>query len=313
MRKVLHKYSFLLIFFFSVFGVIAQEAEYGMASYYGDEFHGGETASGERYDKDELTAAHKTLPFGTRVRVTRLDNKKFVDVRINDKGPYLKGRIIDLSGKAASTLGMRTDGVAEVKVDILGKGGKVITKDKKTSTTSTAATKTTAQPKKSSSTKPIPPRVIPKTTEVPSEVFTPKGKDKQEKVTKRSTAKKSTAKSKARTVANKPAVDDDFKLVTTKNLKSYGLYKIELASPKNPGYGVQIASLSSYANVLKQVATLQGKWFKNILMSIESGTANEPLYKVILGPFPDQETAESYKRHAKKKGVKGFVVSLEDY
>ena len=311
MREVLHKYSFLLIFFFSVFSVMAQEAEYGMASYYGDEFHGGETASGERYDKDELTAAHKTLPFGTRVRVTRLDTKKFVDVRINDKGPYLKGRIIDLSGKAASTLGMRADGVAEVKVDILGKGGKVITKDKKTNTASTATTSTTTKTKKSSTSKPIPPRVIPKATEVPSEVFTPKGKDK--KVTKKSTTKKSTTKSKARTVSNKPAAEEDFKLVTTKNLKSYGLYKIELASPKNPGYGVQIASLSNYANVLKQVATLQGKWFKNILMSIEPGPANEPLYKVILGPFPDQETAESYKRHAKKKGVKGFVVSLEDY
>ena len=103
MRKLKH---FLLLFFlsFCVVALNAQAEEYGLASQYGDEFDGSATASGQAYDKNKLTAAHKTLPMGTRVRVTRLDTKKSVVVRINDRGPYIKGRIIDLSGRASAAL-----------------------------------------------------------------------------------------------------------------------------------------------------------------------------------------------------------------
>ena len=88
-------------------------------------------------------------------------------------------------------------------------------------------------------------------------------------------------------------------------------YKIELQKPKNTGFGVQVASLSNYENVLKQVADLQGKWFNNILLNIERGNNGKLLYKVILGPFPDLSSAQNYQKNAKKKGVKGFVTSLE--
>src|SRR5688500_2730559 len=77
----------------------------GGASFYGASFEGRRTASGERFDPDELTAAHPTLPFGTRVRVTNLGNDKTVVVRINDRGPYRRGRIIDVSYRAARKLG----------------------------------------------------------------------------------------------------------------------------------------------------------------------------------------------------------------
>ena len=86
MRFLMHNLLFVT-FLLVCTGVIAQESEYGLASYYGDEFHGSETASGERYDKDALTAAHKTLPMGTRVRVTRMDNKKSDGRVISSKCP----------------------------------------------------------------------------------------------------------------------------------------------------------------------------------------------------------------------------------
>lgn len=89
----------------------------GMASYYGKEFHGRKTASGEIYDMYKLTAAHRTLPFGTRVKVINLENGRSVVVRINDRGPFEKGRIIDLSFEAARRVGI--GGTAKVKLVIL--------------------------------------------------------------------------------------------------------------------------------------------------------------------------------------------------
>ena len=93
----------------------------GKASYYGARHHGNKTASGERFDQYALTAAHRSLPFGTRVRVTNLRNDKQVVVRINDRGPYARGRIIDLSYKAAEQLDMLRDGVVPVRVEQLAK------------------------------------------------------------------------------------------------------------------------------------------------------------------------------------------------
>lgn len=90
----------------------------GLASVYGKHFNGQPTASGERYDSRALTAAHRTLPMGTRIRVTNLENGKSVRVRINDRGPHVRGRIVDLSSSAAAALGFNT-GVARVRIDIL--------------------------------------------------------------------------------------------------------------------------------------------------------------------------------------------------
>jgi rare lipoprotein A len=89
----------------------------GRASWYGRKFHGRRTASGERYDMNALTAAHKTLPLAAYVRVTNSANSKSVVVRINDRGPYARGRVIDLSYAAARMLGLQHSGVARVKIE----------------------------------------------------------------------------------------------------------------------------------------------------------------------------------------------------
>jgi rare lipoprotein A len=91
--------------------------EEGIAAYYATAFHGRRTASGSIYDERDLTAAHRTLPFGTCVRVTRLENGKDVVVTINDRGPFTKGRVIDLSREAARRLDLIRDGIARVRVE----------------------------------------------------------------------------------------------------------------------------------------------------------------------------------------------------
>jgi rare lipoprotein A len=88
----------------------------GKASYYADKFNGRKTASGEKFRNSKKTAAHKTLPFGTKVKVTNLKNGKSVKVRINDRGPFVAGRIIDLSKKAARKIDMDKEGVGTVKI-----------------------------------------------------------------------------------------------------------------------------------------------------------------------------------------------------
>ena len=91
----------------------------GVVSWYGDKFHGRKTASGERYDKHELTAAHKSLPFGTKVKVTNIRNGKSVVVEINDRGPYAKSRVLDLSQAAFSEIGHTNTGVMQVEYEII--------------------------------------------------------------------------------------------------------------------------------------------------------------------------------------------------
>ena len=122
--KILFKIVILNLIFVTALSAQAKE-ERGVANYYHDKYQGRKTASGELYDKNKLTAAHKTLPFGSIVRVTRLDNKKSVQVKINDRGPYLKGVIIDLSRRAAEQLDLITIGEAHVKIEVL-KGATVV-------------------------------------------------------------------------------------------------------------------------------------------------------------------------------------------
>lgn len=93
--------------------------ETGVASWYGGKFHGRKTASGEKYNQNKMTAAHKTLPFGTKVRVKNLENGKTAVVRINDRGPFKKGRVIDLSKAAAKKLDITKTGTAKVRIKVM--------------------------------------------------------------------------------------------------------------------------------------------------------------------------------------------------
>lgn len=112
--------KFLRILLLSLLFSSAGTAEYGITSHYSVRSNGGRhTASGDVLDDDSMTAAHPKLPFGTEVRVTRLRTGESVIVKINNRGPYVKGRIIDLSQAAAKALGILKDGIAKVKVEVL--------------------------------------------------------------------------------------------------------------------------------------------------------------------------------------------------
>src|SRR5438552_1255693 len=99
---------------------ITDGVQVGVASWYGPGFHGNRTANGEIYDQYELTAAHPSLPLGTRVMVTNLENGRAVQVRVNDRGPFVDGRAIDLSYAAARTIGMVGPGTVRVRIEVLG-------------------------------------------------------------------------------------------------------------------------------------------------------------------------------------------------
>ena len=127
--KEMHKYTMRP---YSVFGItyypfvakIGDDFD-GIASWYGPDFHSKKTSNGEIYDMYDMTAAHKTLPMNTVVKVENLENVKSIIVRINDRGPFVKGRIIDLSNKAAHEIDMVRRGTAKVKVSVLGYNGEI--------------------------------------------------------------------------------------------------------------------------------------------------------------------------------------------
>src|SRR2546426_10417523 len=98
---------------------ITDGVQVGVASWYGPGFHGNRTANGEIYNQYELTAAHPTLPLGTRVMVTNRNTRQSVEVRINDRGPFVGGRVIDLSYAAARSIGISQPGTAPVRIEVL--------------------------------------------------------------------------------------------------------------------------------------------------------------------------------------------------
>lgn len=117
----MRKTVFSIVFAVVTASLFAQ-TQTGKASFYADKFEGRPTASGEKYKHSKLTAAHKTLPFGTKVRVTNTANNQSVDVVINDRGPYVDGRVIDLSKSAAEKLGFVNLGLADVKIEVIDAG-----------------------------------------------------------------------------------------------------------------------------------------------------------------------------------------------
>lgn len=115
--------KFFLVLAMAVLPLVGQaQSQKGKASFYADKFEGRPTASGEKYRHNKLTAAHRTLPFGTKVKVTNVANNKSVTVRVNDRGPYAKGRVIDLSKSAAKALGFINQGLADVRIAVVDPG-----------------------------------------------------------------------------------------------------------------------------------------------------------------------------------------------
>ncbi len=278
--------------FFLLLSTLLTAQEFGLASYYADSFEGISTASGEAYDKTKFTCAHNSYPFGTTLKITRLDNKKSVRVRVNDRGPFIKGRVVDLSRAAAEQLDLIRAGTAQVRVDVADGAPSAPT----TADTSTKSGGTTTKPK------PQPSK--PASTKRPS-TYVDNNVPKDKPVPRKTSTKPSTTKAKA--------FDSSIDNRTAKSYNKYGLYQIQINKPKSRGFGVQVASFASYDNVMNKVAQLQGKWFDEIFVKSEPGKNGQPVYKVVLGNFDNQAAAENYKKNLRNKhSVKGFVINLDE-
>lgn len=252
-----------------------QAEEYGKAGYYANSLHGRKTASGEKYDKDALTCAHKTLAFGTKVRVTRLDTKQSVVVRVNDRGPYKSGFVVDLSRAAAEEIDLIKAGVVRVKVEVL---------EDETLTPVQHSTTTPSKTAKGA-----------KTVTVPG----------------KSSARSLAAKSSAPVTYS---TDDPVPASAAKGAKDTDLYKVDIKQSEKKGFGVQVGTLYDADNVLPIVTKLQKQWPGKVLVDVEADDANnQTTYRVLIGPQNTKAAAEEVQRTAARQGYKRcFVVALNE-
>lgn len=278
----------------SSFAQGASTEELGKAGYYANALHGRNTASGEKYNKEALTCAHKSLPFGTKVRVTRLDNNKSVIVKVNDRGPYIEGYIVDVSRRAAEELGMIRDGVVKVKIEVVEKASAAETAAKVPAAKGVSkSTEKVSRPEARSAKGTEKPELLmaytPKTAKVAPEAST-----------------KTVATAKPKVAALKPATEK-------KDVKTSNLYKVDIKNPAKKGYAIQLVTLNNASNAFREVANLQEKWPGKVLVNVETAEDESVLYKILEGPFTDRKSAEKGMKDAVKKGYsKCFVVDLSE-
>ncbi len=272
---------------FSSFKLLREE--YGKVGYYSDTLHGRKTASGEKYDKNLLTCAHKTLPFGTLVRITRLDNKLSLVARVNDRGPYRDGYIVEVSRRGAEELDLIKAGSAKVKLEVIEKPS-----EESAETVNLGAAAKSVRPNAADV------RATGTEATRPAQYSTPAS-------TKPTSATKSPATASGA---------DATKLPAAKSPAAAGgneVYQIDVQKPAKTGFGVQVSTLYNAPNVFPEVSKLQKYWPGKVMVSMQpmpEATENT-VYKLILGPFTDRAMADKIRVEAAKKGYpKCFVVDL---
>ena len=256
------------------------DTQSGLASYYSTEYDGAETAYGVVYDKTELVAAHKTYPYNSTVQVRNEDNDRTVTVRIIDKGPFIRGRIIELSEQAARDLGMYGERTAPVEVTLLS---------------------TPDQPNVGPPTAPEPRVEVrpdpPSPQAEPPPAYNPPAYDPTPKpvVDEEPAPPAPTASPPAR----RPAATF-----------GPGLYRVALDRPPPGQYGVQVGSYASLESALDRVVQLRAQYFDDVLLQ-KLGRGSGAVYKVVLGPFDDQASAQHYAGSLQQRyGIAGFTVEL---
>ncbi|MBP6153750.1 MAG: septal ring lytic transglycosylase RlpA family protein [Chitinophagales bacterium] len=276
--------TFLLMFSFLL--TLSAQTEYGVASYYGTYFHGRPTASGEKYNQFALTAAHKTLPLGTIVKVTNEQNKKSVFVKINDRGPYIKGRIIDLSTKAADLLGYKNKGTTKVKVEIIEEDK---TPEDLLEATMDIAKENGIQTYDSTTTVSVMHADSENTTAENVEQTTnmPKNVPPQMPLTE---------------------VKDANSNATTNRSSYYIITKLDKS--KSGFFGLQLGVFSDMNVLLAIIADLEIKYKQSMLVEQEN-LSGKIVYKLFMGKFQNRAYADALKSVLADKYADAFVVKYE--
>jgi rare lipoprotein A len=244
----------------------------GKASFYADKFDGRTTASGERYSHSKSTCAHLSLPFGTLVRVTNLSNGSAVVVRVNDRGPFVPNRIIDLSRSAAEKLGFIDQGIADVRIEVIDESGQVI---------------------QTAESKPKPAEPKPTTQPKPS-------------VSAASASLSTSQQAKAPEAAKQPV------LTTTPQPSStdYELYELNVTRQSPGGFTVQIGSYKELANLLRIADDLKSSLKKEVRVQV--ATINgEKVYRLMVGQFSTRREAEAFREKTAKLYPDCFVLELK--
>ena len=302
----------------------------GWASWYGRHFHGRRTSSGEKYDMHKFTAAHKTLPIGTYVKVRRLDNGREVVVRINDRGPFKRGRVIDLSYAAAKQLDMFRKGVVRVRVEALSHTaapaastsvaasplsvkevpGRISHEDK-----ASLAAKTFAHSEKKASTAGA---VLPLSVkEVPGRI----SHEEKESLAAKSVAhsgKKALPEKESPSSGEKaPRVETAHHHASGHAVSSWKTLETSPNTPKSPGpsavstggYTVQVGVFSRHDNAQRLAAKLRSRL--NDVQVKERTNGSTHHYCVWAGRYASRAAAEEARRALAKEGTSGLVVQLK--
>jgi rare lipoprotein A len=275
------KYALFICFCFTICSAAAAQAGYeeiGMSSYYSDAFQGRKTASGQAYDKNDLTCAHNKLAFGTMLRITNLKTGNSVIARVNDRGPYTHGRIVDVSRVAAEAIDMIKTGTAEVKIQVISMDEIPMAETFAMNTTEGASDK---------------PAPAVGTTTILQKATTSGSSEAQERQGVTTSL-------------------SDESLVTGANFKKNGTYRIELRNPEpNHGFVVQVASLTNLDATLKEVARLQQQAPGKVLIITDQGKGGDTIFKLAVGPYADKSDAKEMQEKLSRKGFEKCFVTKD--
>jgi rare lipoprotein A len=248
--------------------------ETGIASWYGEDFHGKSTANGELYDMDALTAAHRTLPMPVIVRVTNLENGRSLRLRVNDRGPYARGRILDVSRRAADLLGFKANGTARVRVQFEGR-----------------ADVNAPPPQDEDEISAAHPRAAPVSSVASSELAPPPGA---------STAAPRPAPQEIRVASTAP-------VMAAASNGTDGVVTM-VSVPASTQIWVQVGAFQSRGNADRLAQRLVYAGSPRVTASIVNGKA---IYRVRFGPYATVEQADSMLNAVIDKGQNGAQIVVE--
>jgi rare lipoprotein A len=252
----------------------------GKASFYADKFEGRTTASGERYSHTRNTCAHLTLPFGTLVKVTNLANNLSVVVKVNDRGPFVPNRIIDLSRSAAERIDFVRSGIADVRIEVVSEEGNAFALESVPASTpnpiTSSATPSTQRPTQQQATS----------------------------VTQQQPVQATPPSSSVKPAATPPAV------VASALPSESELYNLKVNRMKPSGFSVQVGSYKELVNLLRIANDLQNLLKREANVQVVT-VNNEKIYRLMVGEFSSRRDAEEFKKKVVQYYPDCFIVELK--